>query len=142
MATASFRTHPPALCGALYGLQGDHLCHRRLLQRSKGNLCSGAWSSSSTSLYSHLGVHNVCLICLFLNTFCAVFLPFLTHTVTEVSPPRPWAQPHPAVAGWIRLCPAGAARPALTEPPQFLLLPGFGYGNSIEHLWTTSNQQL
>ncbi|KAK4832092.1 hypothetical protein QYF61_020707 [Mycteria americana] len=43
----------------LHGLQGDTLPHHGLHHRLQGNLCSGAWSTSSTSFFTDLGVCRV-----------------------------------------------------------------------------------
>lgn len=124
--------------GPLYGLQGNHLCHLRLPRGLWGNLCSGAWSSSSTSLRSQLGIHKVvCPTCFVLTTLCAAFLPFLPHTVPTVRHPshrlsctlcrrldpagtgcvqlgQPWPRLSRVLrravgSGWIRLDPVGSS---------------------------------
>ncbi|KAK4806885.1 hypothetical protein QYF61_012606 [Mycteria americana] len=38
----------------LHGLQGDNLPHHGLHHRLQGNLCSGSWSTSSPSFFTHL----------------------------------------------------------------------------------------
>ncbi|KAM9590846.1 uncharacterized protein ACIBXB_005895 [Morphnus guianensis] len=43
----------------LHGLQGDSLPHHGLHHRLQGNLCSGAWSISSPSFFTDLGVRRV-----------------------------------------------------------------------------------
>ncbi|KAM9599800.1 uncharacterized protein ACIBXB_003644 [Morphnus guianensis] len=43
----------------LHGLQGDSLPHRGLPHGLQGNLCSGAWSISSPSFFTDLGVCRV-----------------------------------------------------------------------------------
>ena len=43
----------------LHGLQGDSLPHHGLPHGLQGNLCSGAWSTSSPSFFTDLGVCRV-----------------------------------------------------------------------------------
>jgi len=43
----------------LHGLQGDSLLCHGLLHGLQGNLCSGAWSTSSPSFLTDLGVYRV-----------------------------------------------------------------------------------
>ena len=43
----------------LHGLQGDSLPHHGLPHGLQGNLCSGAWSTSSPSFFPDLGVCRV-----------------------------------------------------------------------------------
>ncbi|KAM9590921.1 uncharacterized protein ACIBXB_005956 [Morphnus guianensis] len=43
----------------LHGLQGDSLPHHGLHHGLQGNLCSGAWSISSPSFFTDLGVRRV-----------------------------------------------------------------------------------
>ena len=43
----------------LHGLQGDSLSHHGLLHRLQGNICSGAWSTSSPSFFTDLDVWRI-----------------------------------------------------------------------------------
>ncbi|KAM9590835.1 uncharacterized protein ACIBXB_005885 [Morphnus guianensis] len=76
----------------LHGLQGDSLPHHGLHHRLQGNLCSGAWSTSSPSFFTDLGVCRVVsLTCshssLWLQFLChSNFFPPLEYVITEVLP--------------------------------------------------------
>ena len=50
-----------AICSTvdLHGLQGHSLPHHGLLHELQGNLCSSAWSTSSSSFFTDLGVCRV-----------------------------------------------------------------------------------
>ena len=86
--------HPPApVCGPfhrlqvdlcstvnLHGLQGHSLPHHGLLHGLQGNLCSGAWSMSSSSCFTDLGVFRVVshtLTPLFQVLLGSIFFAFL-----------------------------------------------------------------
>jgi len=69
--TASFGHSPAPACGPpwlqvhicstvdVHGLQADSLPHNGLHHKLQGNLCSGAWSTSSPSFFPDLGVCRV-----------------------------------------------------------------------------------
>ncbi|KAM9590481.1 uncharacterized protein ACIBXB_005737 [Morphnus guianensis] len=63
----------------LHGLQGDSLPHHGLHHGLQGNLCSGAWSISSPSFFTDLGVRRVVsLTC----SHSSLRLPFLSVPAT------------------------------------------------------------
>ena len=77
----------------LPGLQGHSLPHHGLLHRLQGNLCSGAWSTSSPSFCADLGVcravprvHSDSSL-LLLYFYCRFFPPLLKCVIPEVLPP-------------------------------------------------------
>jgi len=100
--TASFR-HPPALAWGpfhglqveisfivdLHGLQEDSLPHHGLHHGLQGkNLCSGAWSTSSSSFFTDLGVCRV--VSLASSHSSAVspqVFPLVKYVITEALPP-------------------------------------------------------
>lgn len=76
------------LChGVLHGLQGDNLHHYGLHHGLQGNLCSRAWTTSSPSFFTDLGVCKVvCLTCiltslsqLLLGSIFFLFLNMSSH---------------------------------------------------------------
>ncbi|KAK4826200.1 hypothetical protein QYF61_006144 [Mycteria americana] len=75
----------------LHGLQGDSLPHHGLHHGLQGNLCSGAWSTSSPSFFTGLGVCRVVSLTyshsslqLQLHRF---FPPLLQYVIPEALPP-------------------------------------------------------
>ena len=69
--------------GVLPGLQGDSLPHHGLPHGLQGNLCSGAWSISSPSFCTDLGV---CRAVSFTCSHSSLRLPFLSVPATFFSP--------------------------------------------------------
>jgi len=63
----------------LHGLQGHSLPYHGLLRGLQRNLCSGAWSTSSLSFFTDLGVCSVVLLTLSHSSFLlqVFFFPFL-----------------------------------------------------------------
>jgi len=79
------------LCSAvdLHGLQGIDLRYHGLILGLLGTFCSGAWSTSSTSFFSHIGVCRAVSLTLSHSRHTAsvqYFLPFLKEVTTEVPP--------------------------------------------------------
>jgi len=64
----------------LHGLQGHSLPHHGLLHGLQGNLCSGAWSTSSTSFFVDLGV-------------CRVVSLTCSHSSLPAASPQPFLPP-------------------------------------------------
>ena len=67
----------------LHGLQGDNLLHHGLLHGLQGNLCSSAWSTSS-SFFTGLGVCRA--VSHLLTAAAQHFLPLLKYVITGVPP--------------------------------------------------------
>jgi len=66
---------------------GDNLLHHGLLHRLQGNLCSGAWSTSSPS-FTDLGVcRAISLTHSHSSTLLQFFSPLLKYVITEGLPP-------------------------------------------------------
>jgi len=64
----------------LHGLQGDSLPYHGLLHGLQENLCSGAWSTSSTSFFTDLGVCRVVSLIFSLLSLAVI-------AVMPISPP-------------------------------------------------------
>jgi len=72
----------------LQGLQGHSLSHHGLLHGPQGNLCSGAWSTSSPSFFTNLGVCRVIsLMYSHSSLLLQFFFPFLKYIITDMLPP-------------------------------------------------------
>jgi len=74
----------------LHGLQGDSLPHHGLLHRLQGNLCSGTWSTSSTSFFT--GVCRVVSLSYSHSSLCLLlcsrlYFPLLNCVIPEPLPP-------------------------------------------------------
>jgi len=77
----------------LRGLQGHSVPHHGLLHRLQGNLCSGAWSTSSPSFFTGLGV---CKVFSLTSSHSSLWLqlllrsslfPLLNYVIPEALPP-------------------------------------------------------
>jgi len=69
------------------GLHGGNMCHHSLYRGLQGNLCSGAWSTSSHSFFADPGVCRAVSLTFFLllspTAAAQHFLPFLKCIFTE-----------------------------------------------------------
>ncbi|KAK4810648.1 hypothetical protein QYF61_007385 [Mycteria americana] len=105
----------------LHGLQGDSLPHHGLHHELQGNLCPGAWSTSSSSFFTDLGVCRVVSLTYSHSSFPAAvvqqFLPLLKYVITEALPPSLMGS-------------ALASSGSVLEPA------GIGHGGNFWHLLT------